>query len=700
MKKILCFFISFITLFTIVFPLSAFATSTDEQPLTTLDDTSVEDDLKFSYIDLNNTFPLNDSDKGMYLISFMEQGYNELSGIDGDFYGLYLYVYNPSGKDLFGDINKVQFGIKWTKDNSGVIKVLDYAKYGISIVNANSNNTLIKFKVNNPDLKIMLRYDNMRRYDISGFEVQRESLGNFNDFTVGTSYTFSGYAKGFSTESKNKSTLACVCDQLTTISVDVHQVSYLTGNSSLGVGYSNQINSVYFSLPNDIEKEYGDLYSIKYEYNHYYTSPIIVTDNVDSYQKIYGDLGVKKDAEDFDYGIRNYEKITTSQVGVYDYIFHFVYGYPYIDDRYAIRDFTDERTFIPEYLTSVFLNTDHVGDWGYGDVLVKSEDLDAYFKNYNASYHTGKELGYSADLFDLSKSNKYVVETKNINDRFSLAGYADSKDYNAFLRWINYGFVDKEDLEGIKNAKYIEKITPSMILSIDNFEKEFLMDDIYQDEFLNFYTGASVNGDSVYLLRYAYAPDYYSLVCNGYNIDGNFLMAQGNAYLKFDIIQFSFMDHKGNETIIPVVSDPANGSFNVTVTDPDRDFSDFIKDVVDGKGNDDPEFNLLLIAILFVVIAIVLITVFVLCCIYLPGFGSGVLSLLLSLKDLAVSRLKYYYDIGKTKTKEFFDSSQKKLKQSFNKKKRYKRSSRGGSGRYKKYRGKRGYKRKRYYKKS
>ena len=35
-------------------------------------------------------------------------------------------------------------------------------------------------------------------------------------------------------------------------------------------------------------------------------------------QKIYGDLGVKKDAEDFDYGIRNYEKITTSQVGVYD----------------------------------------------------------------------------------------------------------------------------------------------------------------------------------------------------------------------------------------------------------------------------------------------------------------------------------------------------------------------------------------------
>lgn len=653
MKKILCGIIASIILITFLLPCSIAAVDNSDN-FASLDNTSVVDDLKYSFMDIDGKFPKDSSDDGMYLIKFVEQGYEELSGIDSENFGLYLYVYNPSGKALIGSVDKVQFATRWSKDNSGVIKALDYSKYALSKVDANETNTLIKFKVSRPDLKIMLRYDNMRRYDISGFEIQSESLGDIRDYSVGTTYTFSGYAKGLSTESKDKSTLACICDQLTTISVDVHQVSYLTENSSLGVGYSNQVNSVYFSLPKDIEARYGDLYSVKYEYNHYYTSPIIVTNNTETYN-IFDDY-IGKPVDDpykFKYEIVAGDFWQAYGQKYYNYTFSFGRKNKNVTlMSKPAQTYNYDNAIVPSCLTTFIKNLDYEGNWEYGDVVVKAEDLESYFKNYTASYYTGKELGYSADLFDLSKSNKYVVETKNINDRFNLEGYADAKGYNVFWLWLNYGFVDEKEFEGIKNIKYIEKIASGEIFLSENFEKELLVDDVYKKEFSEFYNKSLANKENVYILRYAYSPDYYSQKCyvnsvttasTGYNeaetID-NVLMCQGNVYLNFDIIQFSFMDHKGNETIIPVVSDPTNGSFKVTVTDPDRDVGDLVVDILNGEGNDDPKFNLFLIIALIAIIIIVAIVVIVVCCIYVPGFGKGLLKLLMQFLDVLWTRLK------------------------------------------------------------
>lgn len=667
--------------------------SADETVTTfkSLDDTTVEDDLKYLYIDLEEKFPLDQSDDQIYLIYFAEHGYSELSGIDSDIFGLYLYIYNPSGKALIGATDKVQFATQWTKDNKGNIKALNYSKYSMQLLSENENRTLAKFKVNRPDLKLMLKSNGTRRYDISGIELAEDAF-NIQDYTVGTTYTFSGYAQGLSSESKDKSTLVCVCDSLLTVKVDAHQVSYLSGNSALGVGYSNQVNSVYFSLPQELIEEYGELYSIKYEYNHYYTSPIIVTDNYYSHAELLGRLGKTNSDIPFNFAISD-SRIKTGSYITGDYrVYDWFYGKKFesIDDKYADSGLTPIYTNAKrlDYLTTVFLNTQFEDGWSEGDVLVTSDKLEEYFQSYNASYHTGKELGYSADLFDLTKSKKYEVFTKNINDEFSLAGYYDNPN-NRWRLWLDYGFVDKDDYKGITDKKYIEQIDTVSVFNDSDFSKNYLVDEIYIDDFKSFYNSATANDENVYLLRYAIADDYFSNDnLRGQNIDGNFIMCQGNVYLNFDFIYFSFMDKKGNETIIPAVSNPTDGYFNVTDIDPDMDFGDLIIDIggaigdsvvntVVGAGNflaKLPEtlskfFNVLKI----VLVVIAVITVIVLCFIFIPPLNNLIKGLFSGKKKKSKNKEKHKDSNTKPKAKK--KSSFKFKKTNLSSKIKYKRLS-------------------------
>ena len=529
---------------------------------------------------METKFPKVSSDEKIYLVHFVENGYNEVLGMETEYFGLYLYVYNPSGQVLIDELNKVQFAVQWSKDSKGNFTASDWAKYDLEFVDANDDNTLIKYRVKDPDTRLCWCPVSSRRYDISGIELAHTTY-DIENYTVGYSFTFNGYAKGMSSASVDKSTLTCIQNNLLTITVDAHQVSYLTGNSNLGGGYSNQVNSVYFSIPSDIEEKYGDLYQIKYEYNHYYTSPIIVTDNEASYNTLMADRGKIVDFSNWLYRLSAWEYENISGQSQYDYMFHF--GKRESDslfNKYWYEDGLEPNIF-PHYLTSVFYDSD---SWSRGDVLFTAEEIEEYFQSYNKSYYTGKVLGYSADLFDLNNSSGYQVFTKNINDEFTLKGYNDS--HNRLQKWADWGFRwNYDEFDNINNIKYIERINSTIIFTSDSFETTYLIDDCYKEELKSFYTQASLNDESVYLLRYAYANDYYSLDLTSNGIDGNFIMCQGNVYLNFDLLHFGFGNSK-NLTIIPVVSDPSNGFFIGTDTTTERNsFSSFLNEIVDKLSN-------------------------------------------------------------------------------------------------------------------
>ena len=70
------------------------------------------------------------------LLNFFEYGYNATSSKD---YGLYLYIYNPSGKFISDSSkNKIQLSVSQ----------LDYYyKYSLDLVSRSEDNLFLKFKV-------------------------------------------------------------------------------------------------------------------------------------------------------------------------------------------------------------------------------------------------------------------------------------------------------------------------------------------------------------------------------------------------------------------------------------------------------------------------------------------------------------------------------------------------------------------------
>lgn len=565
MKKILSI------LFCVLFIFSALAVSVSASATnsaTVFDETSVEEDLSTIYYNLDLAFPSNPLLEDLYLINVTEYGYDESKGVGKD-YALYLYLYNPSGKFVTNGLNMVQFATSWKVDSRGNLVGSNYQKYSLTLLDENDDNTLIKFRVDGANEKIFLKYkDGKRRYDISGIELAHSNY-DFEEYSVGYSYVFSGYMKGYSKKSSEKSTLHCQRDSSLTLELDVHQVSYLTGDSAKGAGYSNQINSVYFSIPADIEKRYGSLYNIKYEYYHYFLNPIIVTDNQESFDILLADRGKLVDPKKWPYAIYNSEMSINLNGGM-DFEMKFSYGKRY-QNIFRTAYYWYDSCKILDCLTTVFYKSDLEKD-SEGLLLATAEELLQYMQDYDLSYHTGTVLNkYSADLFDLEKSKGYICNTVNVDDVFSLSSYDDAYG-NSLQRFGDYGFfyTGADHDVSIVDAKYIEEVTSAKLGAL-NFEKSLLIQEYYKDDLCAYYNAALLKGKKTYILRYAYSDNYYSTDLGSDEISGDFLMAEGNAYLNFDIIQMTFKNSDGVATVIPVSSAPSDGVFDVIDTTPNKD---------------------------------------------------------------------------------------------------------------------------------
>lgn len=107
------------------------------------------------------------------------------------------------------------------------------------------------------------------------------SSGGINAFyyDVSRSYTYTGYAAGYN--DNDISTLECSISELDTISLNVKDTFFRTQSSELGQGHQNQLNSVYFSVPNKYINDYGKLQEIKCEWYEYKTQPIFVTSDME-----------------------------------------------------------------------------------------------------------------------------------------------------------------------------------------------------------------------------------------------------------------------------------------------------------------------------------------------------------------------------------------------------------------------------------
>lgn len=538
------------------------------------DETNVLEDLQSSTVngqpfDIKN-YPYGNAYE-LKILGFVEYCYSFKINMRSN-YGLYLYIYNPQNLNLRTDskANRVQLAVSYAEDgtpNDYEMFLLEFC----SKSDGNYKNLFYKFKVidhKSADGKYIADRvnSNERRYDISGVELLKVGATLPNDYKIGATYTFAGYAAGYGADENAPNTLTCDVNELETIELDVHNTFYRSNSSARGKYYYNELNSVYFGVPDSVLKKYGKLQKIKAEWYEYKTAPMFFTRNKKLYDTAlpYIGKGVSTDP-----GFAIY-------IGKQSDAGDFLYKYPYLKDQIYDRDHISNSIDNLVYLFDV--DGDIHKDYNFsGSRLLR------YMENYTKSYIKGKEIifdrEFSADLFadtvDEGRTRGYNVKEIDSDDKFDMLSY--DNNHNWWQKLNDYGFFAPDTSGDFKDVSPIYQITENdMTLSDSNISSSLFVanDDVF--DLKSFYDNGKKAKEpyTTFLFRFAqtdffFAGGSYGDVFVSYGIqpiteDYNTYLAQETIFLNFQVLQLTF-NRDGVYHVIPVVSDPIDIVNGITI---------------------------------------------------------------------------------------------------------------------------------------
>lgn len=586
----------------------------DDVAVTEFDKTYVTDDLnqmtldgvKFDELD----YPVNLNNHKVTLLNLIEYMFTYDEANRGK-YGVYLYFYNPSQKDIIASAsNKIQIADAFDSDGNAT----SYRKFNLQLVNASTapaEKVFLKFKVVFDKSFIKSLNKNARRYRVSGVELFESNKQNATEYNVSGGWTFSGFAKNCGPDAKNNESTLSVSDYYTidTISLDVHSTTYRqNGVSHLGAGHQNQVNSVYFAIPNRYLKKNGTLQKIKCEYYEYKTKWIVTTDQENIFNSLKAampnvanngyEIGLssrRNNASDPTY-IKNGKSTSLSA--------NLSAG----NITQAEYDRLSEKMATP-YLYYVFNSNDK---------KVTSQELIEYINEYS-SKSTGTKLPIKSGEVLENMFYSYVDDghTKGYNlveidaeDSFDLLDY--DSNHSGWMKFLQYGFHAPSTDDGLKDIKPIVAVESLYGLSSDNL----LVNANDFNKFKNFCTESLADDSTPYLFRFS-VSDYESydatvhkndswLTIGGVN--SNTTMSSETLYLDFDIITLTFA-RNGVYTVVPVVSNPVD--IVGDITPPLENNESWVLQKIGVKiGNWFNSWGKWLVTALAIVIGIVLIVVF------------------------------------------------------------------------------------------
>ena len=554
-------------------------------------------------------YPHNSSGKPQ-VISFVEFCYSYYAEKQAD-YGLYVYVYNPQDTafDMATERNKIQltYGSKQS-----------YSKYVLEFINysteAGYEGRFWKFKVKLTDelrTSILREVDEANRiYKISGIELSVKN--KVTEYPCGQTYTYKGYALGYGSELAQSDTLSCEVDGFDKhLSLDVRSTYYRPKGSNGSANKQDTLHSVYFSVPNEIIDEYGEMTAVHATWLNAYTAPIFVSGNKDYYNEF---MKVVGQGVSGDYGFH------TNGQGRYWGGFYFVnysHGYNYSGTEndlsklkyafYAENGDADTYTLPAELL---------IGD--------NKSNKKGWFETYTANYG-GEKINnrYSAELFDKVDSN-FTDVTITEKDTFKLTSVTSSQNLwqkmwgtsTSYTNTYNMSAIQKVTMDDIDNAM-------STTAFCDNF---FIAETDY-DDFRDYVKAAKNKKETVYLFRY-YQSEYFAVELvegrykTGFHMqqvgdmnmptygryftdtDTNAYLCQMWVQLDFDIIDLTFTKN-GVETVIPVIMSPMDIA------------ADGTPPLVTNK--DKPNILAIILGIILFIVIVILLLKFCPAVIYLAG---------------------------------------------------------------------------------
>lgn len=607
--RILCLMFSILFVLT-TFSFNAFAAST-------IDATEVLKDLSRLRIDYTaKKFNKDTEEKTPKLVYFLEYAY-DYNGDQND-YGLYVYIFNPSGEVIERDseLNTIQLS---TYDVSG--KMTASKKYRLQFISYSTesgyDHLFYKFKVKLDSGFVSSLVKAKRSYCISDLEIKYPTDRNARMTNIESTYTYTGFQEYHGVDNTSAhSTLSYESNTLETISVELHPASWKTISSDKGEHYQYEVSSVYFSIPNYYLEKYGDisdenfkgLHSVDMEWYEYKINGLI-TDNVtfaDLASEQIGKSCTVKDPTWLDTIVTNESVPFSFYTEIYKAS---PFGDPYYERAYNLKlhsvDAHIDNTFprihnVFNYTTEEFelIGTEQILNSIYGD---------KGFWHYG-NVDSGRKAGHNEVTIS--------VDDKKLNDL--IGSYAST--HNDFITWLNSCLTGKGNLnadkEGYDPINPIHMVTSEDVNLIYSDKK--VSDDLFisegdVDSLRGFYTSSAASGKTTYLMRFAVTdyfcsevvafdskfPHFLTGAYIGEKISGNHYFMEKTIFKDFDVINFTFKNPEGGYVTVPASSKPIT-IVGVITPEPGKP---------SGDGKDLPklgDFNLIFILICGLLILFVL----------------------------------------------------------------------------------------------
>ena len=596
---IICFALAFVISGEMLFSVKASA-----ETVSSYSDTKIEDDI--SHLDFTN-YPRNASGE-CEIVYFTEYCYSVNSDVSSH-YGLYVYVYNPTEKEItITDLNKVNIAVAFG-DNG---EASEYLKLSLLYVDKTDNNRFYKFKITDSQrmLSVAQKYasahNGIRRYELIELETVYGSVVKASG--ISKIYEYSGYGAYCDKDRTPMSSLVCKDYGARSIHLELDHTNYRFAVDEKTC-ISDELNSVYFSVPESYFNEFGDLTKIAAEWYEYKTKYMFVTSDDGAYAALKDLRNIR--INEFGQKIDENGQVLDAATLSYWRVFWFITSRTIhseltgADSKYYIGnsfngkcredvdddgifdfDGSDDWTFgywdedkneltgawdSQDYLNWLFLRQE-VED--SEDYRVSRQEVEDYMKDYTKLF-PGEELvlgKYASSLFVDS------IDTDRLNLLEDYASGATS-GYIQMEFDINdvYEFLDT-DREQSKWNKFWHgqaydtyPYSPIVTLSAADLD---LSDDAFSEKF---YVGKEdvkrikenarkdLKKDKVpVLLRFAITDYYASTARFDYAEEDAFEMseqdgyvAQETVFLNFDVISLTFVDPDGaGAVVIGAVSDP------------------------------------------------------------------------------------------------------------------------------------------------
>ena len=529
------------------------------------------------------------------IVGFMEYCYSENS-VYSQVYGLYIYVYNPTEKPLLQreGTNQVLMSSAFGSDG----KRSATKNYSLTYLDHTDNHRFYKFKITDSSEQYSIAkqyaslWNDRRRYEITSLDLHFEGEANRKTTGISKIYEFSGYAAWCGDPSIALSTLECQYYGGQDVHLQVYDTNYRFAHK--GNNLYDDLQSVYFALPNEYADQWGNLSRITAEWYQYKTSPMFVTTDSGAYSDLWNmrnkRINEKGQLVDSSGNVLS-EDVQTYWRVLWDITTQYIHsevggGHTeyYIGSAYngKCREDIDDDPLI---------DFDSSGDWqfGYFDddqnkvfddwsslavinwLFYISEDIDS-IDDYEVSSDEVKEyIQKYARTFSSSEllMGKYPVQ---LFERYSGDGY----QYKSFSVTDSENFVDKnvnqslwEQFWGINSTSTISYnpivtiIEGDLALSAAAFSAKYYVNKDDAEDVIKFAKNCYNNNETPILLRFAKTDYYASQARFDYAEENKFDMsgvdgyvAQEHVFLNFDILSLEYTSEDGyTKTVLGVVAD-------------------------------------------------------------------------------------------------------------------------------------------------